>query len=220
MDNEIIYKPVQEFLSGLIKNDDPLLKDMEAYARKNHIPIIQRESARFLEIMCTLAKPQRILEVGTGIGYSAIILARIMKGCGIIDSIELDPDMAAEANRYIKESGCDKIIRVINGDAKEVLQCLTKPYDFIFLDAAKGQYNDFLPYCLDLLNAGGLLVADNVLYRGLVARGFVEHKHRTIAVRLKEFIHALIDNKQLKTSIIPIGDGIAISIREEDGNVR
>lgn len=214
MDNEINYPPILDYLGKMIKQEDPLLLEMEEYARNHHIPIICRESSRLLLVLCTLSKPKKILEVGTAIGYSSIQLARMMGEAGILDTIEMDDDRADEADGYIKRAGLEKIIRVLRGDAAEILQCLEHPYDFIFLDAAKGQYNEFLPHCLRLLNPGGLLVSDNILYRGMVAKeGFIEHKHRTITVRLKAYIDALLADEQLYTSIIPIGDGMAVSIK-------
>ncbi len=215
MENEINYPHILDYLSEVTTQEDPLLKEMEEYARIRYIPVIQRESARLLEVLCTLSKPKRLLEIGTAIGYSSIQLARTMGEAGIVDTIELDDDRADEADRYIRRAGLEKIIRVLRGDAAEVLQCLEHPYDFIFLDAAKGQYIEFLPHCLRLLNPGGLLVSDNILYRGMVTKeGFIEHKHRTITIRLKTYIDALMSDGTLLTSIIPIGDGMAVSIKK------
>lgn len=214
LENEITYPFINEFLSEIIRQNDPLLCEMEDYARMKHIPIIQRESARFLELLCLLAKPHRILKIGTAIGYSSIVLAKTLNRDGIVDTVEMNEEMVTEANRYIRRSGLDKAIRVINGDAAEVLQCLNTPYDFIFVDAAKGQYMEFLPQCLRLLNPGGLLVTDNILYRGMVAKeGHVEHKHRTITVRLRKYIDEILGMENLTTSIVPIGDGLAVSLK-------
>lgn len=215
MENEINYPHIVEYLSAVLKPETPLLREMEEFARERHIPVIQRESARLLQVLCTLSKPKRVLEIGTAIGYSTIQLAAAMDEKGIVDSIELDEERAALADQYIRYAGLDKTIRVLRADAAEVLACLQHPYDFIFLDAAKGQYIEFLPHCLRLLNSGGLLVSDNILYRAMVTReGFIEHKHRTITIRLKAFIDALLTNEQLMTSIIPIGDGMAVSIKK------
>ncbi|NLN66003.1 MAG: O-methyltransferase [Clostridiaceae bacterium] len=215
LENEINYPHIRDYLFDVTKHREPLLVEMEEYAINNHIPVIQRESSRLLRVLCTLARPRRILEVGTAIGYSAIILASEMGTQGVVDTIEIDEDRVQEANRYIERSGIKTTIRVIHGDAAEVLQCLTTPYDMIFLDAAKGQYMEFLPHCLRLLNPGGVLVSDNILYRGMVAKeGFIEHKHRTIATRLKAYIDALMSDDNLLTSIIPIGDGMAVSIKK------
>lgn len=214
LDNEITYPHINSFLADIFEQPDPLLNEMEVYARKAYIPIIQPESAQLLKILCHISKPERILEIGTAIGYSSIILAKSMAECGVIDTIEINEDMIEKASGYIKRAGFDKKIRILHGDAAEVLQCLSTPYDFIFLDAAKGQYIDFLPYCLKLLKPGGIFITDNVLYRGMVAKdGFIEHKHRTIIVKLKEYLKLLCRNDELITSIVPAGDGIAISVK-------
>lgn len=216
MENEITYPHINRFLAGILKQSDLLLTEMEEHASKDHIPIIQPESAQFLKVLCTIAKPKRVLEIGTAIGYSAIILAQSMDKCGVIDTIEINEDMIEIAIGYIKRAGFEEKIRVLHGDAAEVLQCLNTPYDFIFLDAAKGQYLDLLPSCLRLLKTGGVFITDNVLYRGMVSKdGTVEHKHRTIAVKLKEYLHALCKNNELITSIVPIGDGISVCIKKD-----
>lgn len=221
MENEINYPHILSFLNNITRQDHPLLNEMEEYARKAYIPIIQRESARLLQVLCALSRPKRILEIGTAIGYSSILLAETLEQPGIIDTIELDEERADEAEGYIRRAGLEKVIRVLRADAYEVLQCLQNPYDFIFLDAAKGQYMEFLPQCLRLLNPGGLLISDNILYRGMVAKeGPVEHKHRTITVRLRAYIQALMSNDKLITSIIPIGDGMAVSIKKDSGGNR
>lgn len=214
MENEITYPYINSFLSEIMKSSDPLLAEMENYAKKRFIPIIQPESARLLETLSVIIKPKRILEVGTAIGYSSIMLARTLSPAGAVDTIEIDEDIAKIAREYIKRAGLEKVIRLIVGDAAEVLQCLGGMYDLIFLDAAKGRYPEFFSYCLGLLNHGGLLITDNILYRGMVAKqGFIEHKHRTITVRLKEYINDLVSNKEMLTSIIPIGDGVAVSYK-------
>jgi len=214
LDNEITYPHINTFLAGIFEHTDPLLREMEDYARRNYIPVIQPESAQLLKVLCHISRPERILEIGTAIGYSTIMLARSMAENGIIDTIEIDEEMIEKAFGYIKRAGLEEKIRIINGDAGEILQCLGTPYDFIFLDAAKGQYIDFLPHCLRLLKPGGIFITDNVLYRGMVAKdGYIEHKHRTITVKLKEYLKLLCRNEELTTSIVPAGDGIAICVK-------
>ncbi len=216
MENEINYPFVHEFLSRMFCSRDPLLQEMETYAEKEQIPIIQRESARFLETICMITKPLRVLEVGTAIGYSSIILAGMQSEKGIIDTIEMSEDMVTKAIGYIQRAGLEKKIRILQGDAFEILQCLNTPYDLLFLDAAKGQYPDFLPQCLRLLKTGGVLLSDNVLYKGMVARpGYISHKHRTITVRLRDYLEKLNNSDKLVTSIIPVGDGMAVSYKKE-----
>ena len=146
MKEEIIYPHINKYLSNILQHSDPLLNEMEEYAAKNHVPIIQPESASLLNVLCNISKPKRILEIGTAIGYSSIILSKSMHNNGIVDTIEVDENMAQKAMTYIERAGFERKIRILQGDAAEVLLCLSTPYDFIFLDAAKGQYIEFLPH--------------------------------------------------------------------------
>ena len=215
MDSRINYRYINAFLSGLIKHNDPLLVEMREYAESRHIPIVVPESARFLETICSISKPGKILEIGTAIGNSSIIIAKALNSECIIVSIDIDADMASKAAFFIKKAGLDGVLHIINGEALDVLQCLIKPYDLIFVDAAKGRYPQFLPHCIRLINVNGILLSDNVLYGGLVAKhGSIEHKHRTIANRLREYIEELFAMDNFITSVVPIGDGIAISYRK------
>ncbi|MGI6123165.1 MAG: O-methyltransferase [Acetivibrionales bacterium] len=215
MEDKINYPDIIEFLRSNIKRETGFLKELEEYASIHHIPIIQPESAALLKILVKLHRPQKILEAGTAIGYSACILAEAMDKSGIIDTIEIDEEMADIAKKNIQEMGYNKRIRVLLGDALEVMECLNSSYDMIFLDAAKGQYNEYLVQSLRLLKPGGLLVSDNILYKGLVAqKEKIQHKHRTIAVNLREYIHQICSDNRLETAIIPIGDGMAVSIKK------
>lgn len=216
MDDRIIYPEIIDYLRSTIRRETGFLKELEEYATLHHIPIIQPESAALLKVLVKLHKPQKILEAGTAIGYSACILSEAMNKSGIIDTIEIDEEMADIAKKNIKRMGFENCIRVLLGDALEVMECLNSSYDMIFLDAAKGQYNDYLNQALRLLRPEGLLVSDNVLYKGLVAQDEIQHKHRTIAVRLKEYLHRICNDDRLETSIIPIGDGMAISLKKGD----
>ncbi|NLB77936.1 MAG: O-methyltransferase [Clostridiaceae bacterium] len=217
MEDRIIYPEIIEYLRSTICRETGFLKELEEYASLHHIPIIQPESATLLKILVKLHKPQRILEAGTAIGYSACILYEAMNKAGIIDTIEIDEEMADLAMKNINSMGFDKCIRVLVGDALEVMECLNSPYDMIFLDAAKGQYNEYLTQALRLLKSGGLLISDNVLYKGLVAQiERVPHKHRTIAVNLREYLQQICSDDRLETTLIPIGDGMAISLKKGD----
>jgi len=211
LEDRIRYPEIDRFIRRTIARENGLLKDLEEYAGRHYIPIIPPETAALIKVLIKIHKPARILEVGTAIGYSAIIMAKASEGKAHIDTIEIDEDMANLAEQNIRQSGYDNAIRVLRGDACDILQCLTTPYDMIFLDASKGQYPEYLPECLRLLVEGGILLSDNVLYKGLVAReGQVEHKHRTIAVRLNEYLDNLCRHPLLDTAIIPIGDGLAL----------
>jgi len=215
MEDRVNYSEIVEFLRSTIRRETGLLKEIEEYAGLHHIPIIQPESAALLKLLIKLHKPQKILEAGTAIGYSACIMAAVMDKTGLIDTVEIDEELAHMAKNNIKAMGYDNRIRVILGDALEVLECLNSTYDMIFLDDAKGQYIEYLNHALRLLRPGGLLVSDNVLYKGLVAqKEKVQHKHRTIANRLKEYLQLICSHEKLETSIVPIGDGMAISLKE------
>ncbi len=214
MEDRIRYPEIDEFIRKTIAREEGIFKELEEYAGLNHIPIIPPETAALLKILVKIQRPARILEVGTAIGYSALIMAAASEGESHIDTIEILEETASLAERNIQRSGFSSSIRVLRGDAFEILQCLTTPYDMIFLDASKGQYPEYLPECLRLTREGGVILSDNVLYRGLVAqKGHVEHKHRTIAVRLGEYLDSLCKNPLLDTVIIPIGDGLAVSYR-------
>lgn len=214
MEDRIRYPEIDSFIRNTIEREKGFLRELEEYARQNHIPVILPETAALIRILVKVHKPARILEAGTAIGYSALVMASASEGKSHIDTIEIDEEMANLAERHIQKSGFCGSIRVLRGDALEVLQCLTTPYDMIFLDASKGQYPEYLPECLRLTRDGGLILSDNVLYKGLVAReGQVEHKHRTIAVRLGEYLDSLCRHPLLDTAIIPIGDGLALSYK-------
>ncbi|HPZ05944.1 MAG: O-methyltransferase [Acetivibrionales bacterium] len=198
----------------MMKPGKGLLKEMEQYACRHHVPIINRETAELLIVLGRLVRPARILEIGTAIGYSAILLSGILAKGGRIDTIERDEDMLAKAHENIKRAGLEDTIAVIAGDASDVLPCLDKSYDMIFMDAAKGQYIGFLPECLRMLRNGGLLISDNVLYKGMVASGEpVGRKKRTIVNNMREYLDTLRNDPSLDTSILTVGDGVALSYK-------
>ncbi len=191
-----------------------IFKEMEDYAKQHNIPIIKPEVGKLLAVLGNILKPSRILEIGTAIGYSAILMSKFVKPGGVIDTIDRNGVMIKTARLNIKRAGMDKIINVIAGDALEVLMCLEKRYHMIFIDASKGQYAEFLPECLRMLETGGLLVSDNVLYRGIVIdSSIVRRRDKTIAYRLKEYLEKLCRNKELETTILPVADGVSLSVK-------
>jgi len=213
----IIYDYINDYIRKTIKRNEGILSELEGIAEEQHIPIIQPEVAQLLLILGRIQKPRRILEVGTAIGYSAILLSEVLEPGGKIDTIERYELMADMAKENIKRAGKEDIINVIVGDASEVLQCLDKKYDMIFLDAAKGQYPEFLPECMRMLNSGGLLVSDNVLYKGMVANDeLVVRRKKTIVKRMRAYLDSICNHDQLDTTILPIGDGVAISYKKGD----
>lgn len=212
-DDNINYEYIIRYLRDSIPERQGLLKEMEEFAHSYSVPISQPESIRFIEVLLKIKPAEKILEVGTAIGYSAIIMAKASGG--EVTTIELSDDAYRKANEFISRSDVAGKINVIHGDANEVLPDLEGSFDFIFVDAAKGQYNDFLPHCMRLLKKGGVLVSDNILYKGMTATDeLLTHRKITIVKRLRSYIETLKESKELSTAIIPIGDGIALSFKE------
>ena len=175
------------------------------------------EVKAMLEVLCMLKKPLKILEIGTAIGYSASVMAKASPKEVKITTIERDSSMTQIALSNIQKASLDNNIRVIEGDALEVLPLLSSKYDLIFMDAAKGYYNEFFDFAINLLNDGGLLICDNVLYKGMTATDeLVKRRQKTIVGRMREYLEMLCNHKKLKTSVIPIGDGVTISYYMEE----
>lgn len=191
------------------------LKDIKEFADSMYIPIIKPEVASFLNFIIKLKKPKNILEIGTAIGFSAIIMANAYEISNII-TIEKDIERAEIAKDNFKRAGLSKRIELICGDANDVLPNLNKKYDLIFIDASKGHYKEFYQKSMRILNNGGLFVCDNILYKGyVVSEKNVKHKRRTIVYRMREFIETLKSDNSLITTIVPLGDGLSLSIKEE-----
>ena len=209
----ITYDYMEEYLRGLIKEDRTALIDLEKYAVENSVPIIQKEVGRFLEVMLNMKKPRKILELGTAIGYSSIMMAMACKGQCEITTIDRDESMVKLAKNNIEKYGYKQQINIIEGDCLEVLEKLDDKFDFIFMDAGKGHYNHFFPHCLRMLKEDGVIVADNVLFRGMIASDdLVKRRKITIVKRMRKFLEE-VSEKEYLTSIIPMGDGIAVITR-------
>lgn len=212
----IVQDYIVDYIRGLVGEDTGILKDLENYAIKEHVPIVQKEVASFLKFMVTIQKPKKILELGTAIGYSSILMNIASNGKSIITTIEREKDMIDIAKRNIQSYGLENMIKILEGDCLEILPKLEDKYDLIFMDAGKGHYNDFFPYCLNLLADRGIIIADNVLFRGMVASDeLVQRRKITIVKRMRSYLDMLCNNKELITSVIPIGDGIAITTRRD-----
>lgn len=207
---------IEEYIRGLLPRNGSNLVDMEDYAKENHIPIVEPEVAQFLKVLLKIKKPINILEIGTAIGYSAIVMAENTSDSTKITTIERRKDLIEIAIDNIKNANQDHKIKIIEGEAEEIFQQLESKFDFIFLDAAKGQYLEFFNHCTRLLEAEGIIVCDNVLFRGMVASDkLVIRRKKTIVKRLRTFLQYINEIKGYTSSIIPIGDGVAISYREE-----
>ncbi|WP_315118023.1 O-methyltransferase [uncultured Clostridium sp.] len=209
----ITYDYMEEYLRGLITENRAPLLELEKYALENNVPIIQKEVGKFLEVMLNIKKPKKILELGTAIGYSSILMAMACKEKCQITTIDRDETMLELAKRNIERYGYNEDITIIQGECLEVLEELDDKFDFIFMDAGKGHYNHFLPHCLRMLNEDGIIVADNVLFRGMIASNdLVKRRKITIVKRMRKFLEE-VSGDDFLTSIIPMGDGIAVITR-------
>ena len=207
------------YIRSLVPPRTPLLAEMEQKAQAGFVSIVEPEVAQLIYFLAVNNQCQNVLEIGTGIGYSALWLAEaVAPHGGVVTSIELKPERYAEALKYIQRAGQEKTVQLILGDARELLPTLQPGFDLIFLDAAKAQYLQFLGVCVDLLRPGGLLIAEDIFYHGMVISGEADcRRNQTITKRLRDFINALMQHETLTTALIPLGDGIAVSTKRKPG---
>lgn len=191
-------------------NKDELLKIKE-YALERHIPIIMDDTLEVIDKYLTEKIPEKILEIGTAVGYSAMCFSEYLKDGGKIDTIERDEERIAEAKENIKKVGVEEKINIYEGDAVEILPTMNDKYDVVFIDAAKGKYPFFLEHALRMLKDDGIIFADNVLYKGYVMSDYNKHKQRTAVRNLREYIAEVTNNPELETEILEVGDGLAIT---------
>lgn len=187
------------------------IEEIKKKALENHIPIIMDDTLEVVGKILEKIKPKKILEIGTAVGYSANKFSEYLNENGYIDTIERDEERVKEANQNIKDLGLDEKIHIFEGDALEILPTLAGPYDVVFIDAAKGKYPIFLSEALRMLANNGIIIADNILYKGYVMSDYNKHKQRTAVRGLREFLKNLNENENLTTEIIEVGDGLAIS---------
>ena len=187
------------------------LEKIKQKALEEHIPIIMDDTLEVIEKELTKSKPKRLLEIGTAVGYSAICFTEFLAEDGVIDTIEREHDRVVQARENIKKAEVEDKINIIEGDAVEVLPTLDNKYDAIFIDASKGKYPFFLKEALRMLADNGIILADNVLYKGYVMSDYNKHKQRTAVRNLREFLAELQQNDELETEILEVGDGLAIA---------
>lgn len=209
---DVLDTNLQYFLRSLLPDSDQLLLDMEEYAQKNHVSIVLPEVGQLLNLLVHLKKPKKILEIGTGIGYSTIWMARALEENGSkITTIELLAKRYETALANLKEAGLENRVNIINGDAREIILKIKDSYDIIFLDAAKGQYQEFFNLSRTLLNPNGLLICDNVLLNGwVIDLNYPERRKKTMVYRMRAFLENLKNEGDFLSSIIPLGDGVAL----------
>ena len=213
----IVEQRIRDYLHSLEPDQGDLLEEISRKAIRDEVPIIKKETGALLKTMVAAKRPRAILEVGTAVGYSALLMAGVMPAECTITTIEKYEPRIPVAKANFKRAGEEARITLLEGDAEEILKELEGPYDFIFMDAAKGQYIHWLPMILRLLSDGGILFSDNVLQDGDVvqSRYAVERRDRTIHARMREYLYTLKHMEELEASIIPIGDGAAISVKIE-----
>ena len=184
-------------------------------ALKDHIPIIMDDTLEYIYKLYKGKKINNILEIGTAVGYSAICFTKLLNDSGIIDTIERDEERYLEAKENIKKAEVEDKINILFGDAVEILPTINNKYDMVFIDAAKGKYPFFLKEALRLLKEDGIILADNILYKGYVLSDYNKHKQRTAVRNLREYIKEVTENPDLETEILEIGDGLAITKRRQ-----
>ena len=204
------------YLRSLESPENPLLEEIEQEALASYVPIIRKETQSLLKTLLTMLRPARVLEVGTAVGFSALLMSEYLPEGAHITTIEKYEKRIPIARQNFRRAGKEEQITLIEGDAMEVLRSLDRPFDFVFMDAAKGQYPHYLPEVLRLLTSGGVLMSDNVLQDGslIESRFAVERRDRTIHSRMREYLYELKHREDLMTSILPLGDGVALTVKK------
>ena len=187
------------------------LEKIKQKALEEHIPIIMDDTLEVVDRILKKVQPKRILEIGTAVGYSAMCFSEYLQGDGKIDTIERDEERIAEAKVNIKNVGVEDKINIYEGDAVEILPTLNEKYDVVFIDAAKGKYPFFLKEALRMIKPTGVILADNILYKGYVMSDYNKHKQRTAVRNLREYIKEVTENPNIETEILEVGDGLAVS---------
>lgn len=215
----IVDERITDYMNSLVQELPPYLRELEKTALMESIPIIRKETQTFLKVLISMKQPKRILEVGTAVGFSSLFMSEYMpEGCSIT-TIEKMPLRLEKAKKNFMEANLGEKVTLLEGDALIILSNLAKSepfaFDFIFMDAAKAQYMNFLPEVMKLLPIGGVLITDNVLQDGTVAesRYSITRRDRTIHSRMREYLFALTHMEEMETSIVPVGDGVTVSVR-------
>ncbi len=207
---------VSSFVRSYIKDDEGLLGQIYNKALDDKVPVMRPETKEFIKTQLLIKKPINIIEIGTAVGYSALFMSQYIAKEAHITSIELDEDRVREAEANILKAGKKEQIKIIQGDAAEVLKTLTDSmYDFAFVDAAKGQYINYLPDVKRIIKTDGVIISDNILQDGEVLESHfvVEKRNRTIHDRMRDYLYAITHDEELSTSVLSVADGIAVSVK-------
>ncbi len=217
-DHNIVDEHVEHYIRTLLPKSTGLLGELERYAVEHLVPIVQPEIAQYLKVLMKVQRPVRILEIGTAIGYSATLMAEQMDR-GVIETIELKMEMvekASETFEKLKLYKPDVEIIQHHGDAISILEQMKGEFDMIFIDASKGHYKAFFELCMPMLKPRGLIVSDNVLYKGMVATNlYLVRRKITIVKRMRTYLDFISNHPRLDTTVLPMGDGLAISYKKE-----
>ncbi|GKX66613.1 O-methyltransferase [Inconstantimicrobium mannanitabidum] len=210
----ITFDFMEQYIKGLIPDEEGKFKEIVDFAKENGVPIVQKETGKFLEVITGIIRPKKILELGTAIGYSAMLMYESAGTEPEITTIERSEEMISIAKANLQKYDLSDKITIVQGDCLEELEKLDDKFDMIFMDAGKGHYNHFLPECLRLLSDNGVIVADNVLFRGMVASDeLVARRKITIVKRMRSYLDMVSNDDKLVTTVIPMGDGIAVTRR-------
>ena len=217
MKQQDIGERISVFAESLHAEESPELRALEREALENNIPIIRPQTRGLIQCILEMTAPSRILEVGTAVGYSALVMDTYAPCACTIVTIERDAQRAAQARKNFEKFEADRIT-LLEGDAAQILPGLSGSFDFVFMDAAKGQYIRFLPDAIRLLAPGGIMITDNILQEGeiLSSRFAVTRRNRTIHARMRAYIRALMEEERLETLLLPTGDGAAVSMKKEN----
>lgn len=211
----IVEERMLTFINSLDPGNPKYLNELEAYAIETYVPIIRKDMQAYLKFLLKQCKPRKILEVGTAIGFSALLMSEYAPDAHITTIENYDKRIPIAKANFEKYGKTDRI-DLLEGDAMEILPTLKESYDFIFMDAAKGQYINYLPEIMRLLSSGGLLVSDNVLQDGNIieSKFAVVRRDRTIHTRMRDYLYELKHTDGLTTAILPVGDGVTVSVKE------
>ena len=214
----IVEERMRTYINSLDMGNTPFLENLEKEALEGRVPIIRKEMQSFLKMMLAAIRPGKILEVGTAVGFSTLLMCEYGSADVSITTIENYEKRIPIARENFRKAGRESQIQLLEGDAGEILAGLTGQYDLIFMDAAKGQYINWLPDVLRLMHKGSILISDNVLQEGGIIEShyLVERRNRTIYKRMREYLYELKHNPLLETSILPVGDGAAVSVKKEE----
>ncbi len=212
----IINERMSSFINSYAAPNSEGLNELEQFSIETNVPIIRKEMQTLLKFLLDLTHPSNVLEVGTAIGFSSILMAENLPKESHITTIEKYEKRIPQARENFKKFGVEDRITFLTGDATDILKTLDGSYDFIFMDAAKGQYINFMPDILRLLSEGGVLLSDNVMQDGdiLESKFAVERRNRTIYKRMRDYLYELTHNDELTTVILPVGDGVTVSVRK------